>query len=256
MISRVMPCLLLSDSRLVKTTKFKNPNYIGSPLNAVMIYNEKEVDELIFLDITATSENKPIPYKIIEEIASECFMPFAYGGGIRTLEEIKKIFALGAEKVIINSYAVENPEFIKKASDMFGSQSIVISIDIKKTLIGKYKICTRSGRHCVNIDPAKFALHMEKMGAGEILLNSVDRDGTMKGFDLDIIKKVSEAISIPLIACGGAGEYNDLGQAIHAGASAVAAGSLFVYQGKNRAVLINFPSREELIDILANPKNR
>lgn len=248
--NRVMPCLLLSNSRLVKTIKFRNPAYIGSPINAVMIYNEKEVDELIFLDITSTTENKPPPYKIISEIATECFMPFSYGGGIKDIGTIKKIFALGAEKVIINSYAVENPHLIKEASDRFGSQSIVVSIDVKKTATGKYTIFTRSGRNATGLDPIQFAVQMEKMGAGEIFLNSIDRDGVMEGFDLELIKKVSKAINIPLIACGGAGEYKDLGMAIKAGASAVAAGSLFMYQGKNRSVLINFPSHEELKNVL------
>jgi cyclase len=249
--NRVMPCLLLSNARLVKTIKFRNPAYIGAPVNAVMIYNEKEVDELVFLDITASVEEKEPPYKIISEIATECFMPFAYGGGIRDLDVVKKIFSLGAEKVVINTHAVENPEFIKKASGRFGSQSIVVSIDVKKSLLGKYNVYTHSGRSATKLDPVDFAVQMEKLGAGEIFLNSIDRDGTMEGFDLELIKKVSGAISIPLIACGGAGTYEDIGTAVKAGASAVAAGSLFVYQGKNRAVLINFPMPEELGKILA-----
>ena len=248
--TRVMPCLLLKNSRLVKTIKFKKPNYVGDPINVVKIYNEKEVDELIFLDITATVENRKPPFKIISEIASECFMPFAYGGGINNLEDIKKIFSLGVEKVAINSYAVENPSFIERASDLFGSQSIIVSIDVRKSLFGKYEVYTHSGKNATKLDPVKFAIQAEEMGAGELLLTSIDRDGTMQGYDNNLITEVSDAVSVPVIACGGVGKIEHFAEAVKAGASAVAAGSLVVYQGFNRGVLINFPTRDELEMVL------
>ena len=248
--TRVMPCLLLNNSRLVKTVRFKKPNYIGDPINVIKIYNEKEVDELIFLDITATVENRKPPFKIISEIASECFMPFAYGGGINNLEDIKKIFSLGVEKVAINNYAIENPSFIKSASDLFGSQSIIVSIDVRKSLFGKYEVYTHSGKNATKLEPVKFAIQAEEMGAGELLLTSIDRDGTMQGYDNNLITEVSDAVSVPVIACGGAGNIEHFAEAVKAGASAVAAGSLVVYQGFNRGVLINFPTRDELEMVL------
>ena len=245
--TRVMPCLLLNDGRLVKTIKFKNPSYVGDPINAIKIYNEKEVDELILVDITATVEHRKPPFDIIEEVASECFMPFTYGGGIRDLDDIKRIFRLGIEKAAINSYAAENPEFIRDAADLFGSQSIVVSIDVKITMFGKYVVFTHNGKKSAKTDPVSYAVKMEKMGAGEILLNSIDKDGTMDGYDITLVKMVAEAVNIPVIALGGAGCVDDITEAVKGGgASAVTAGSLFVYQGKNRAVLINFPTREEL----------
>jgi len=234
----------------VKTIKFQNPRYIGDPINTVKIYNEKEVDELVFLDIAATTENRKPPFNIISQIASECFMPFAYGGGIRSLEDIKTILSIGAEKVVINSYAVEKPSFIKEAGELFGSQSIIVSIDAKKHSNDSYYISTHGGNKSTKINSIAWATKMEEMGAGEILLNSIDRDGTMEGYDLELTKKVSEAVSIPVIACGGAGKYEDIGEVVEAGASAVTAGSLFVYQGKNRSVLINFPTRKEIEEIL------
>jgi cyclase len=245
--TRVMPCLLLNNGRLVKTIKFKNPSYIGDPINAIKIYNEKEVDELILVDITATIEQRKPPFDIIEEVASECFMPFAYGGGIRNLDDIKNIFGLGVEKVAINSYAAENPEFIRVAADMFGSQSIVVSIDVKKTVFGKYVVYTHSGKKSTKMEPVSYANKMQELGAGEILLNSIDKDGTMQGYDTALIKVITQAVNIPVIALGGAGCVDDITEAVkNGGASAATAGSLFVYQGKNRAVLINFPAREEL----------
>jgi cyclase len=249
--TRVMPCLLLRGWGLVKTVKFKDPKYVGDPINTVRIFNEKEVDELIFLDITATPEGKGPPLQIISEIATECFMPFAYGGGIRDLDDIKKIFSLGVEKVAINTHAVENPEFINRAANMFGSQSIVAAIDVKKTLLGKYRVCTNGARNVTRIDPVEHARHMVDMGAGEILLTSVDRDGTFSGYDLDLIRQVAGAVTIPVIACGGAGKIEDFSLATRqAGASAVAAGSMVVYQGPHRAVLVNFPSKQDLKKVL------
>jgi len=247
---RVMPCLLLRQSKLVKTVKFSNPDYIGDPINAVKIYNDKEVDELIFLDITATVEKKGPPFKTISEIASECFMPYTYGGGIHSLEDMRRIFNLGVEKIAINSYAVESPDFIRQAAKEFGNQSIVASIDVKRKLMGKYEVFTKSGTNPTGLGPVEHAKRMEEMGAGEILLTSIDRDGTWEGYDLELIKTVAEAVNVPLIVCGGAGSIEDFGKAVDAGASACAAGSMVVYQAKNRGVLINFPKQTELRTVL------
>ena len=244
--SRVIPCLLLKNEGLVKTIKFKNPKYVGDPLNAVKIFNDKEVDELVFLDITATIENRRPPVKLISQIATECFMPFCYGGGVRTVEDIAELFKLGVEKVAINSQAVENPDLIKRAADLFGSQSIVVSIDVKKNLFGKYRVFTHSGRKDSKLDPVEFAVRMQETGAGELFLNSIDRDGTRQGYDLTLTSKICEAVNIPVIACGGAGNIDHFAEAVKAGASAVSAGSMFVFQGEYRAVLITYPSIKEL----------
>ena len=250
--TRVIPCLLLRKAALVKTIKFKDASYVGDPINAIKIYNEKEVDELIFLDITATIDKRKPPFKIISEIASECFMPVAYGGGVQSLEDVKEIFSLGIEKVSLNSYAVENPDFVRTVADKFGNQAVVVSIDVKKTMWGSYRVYTHGGRKATNFDPVQLAVQMEQQGAGEILLTSIDRDGTMTGYDVDLTKKVTSAVSIPVIACGGAGKVEDFGVVVkQGGASGVAAGSMVVYHGRNRAVLINFPTRSELQSVLA-----
>jgi cyclase len=241
--------LLLKSKGLVKTVQFQNPTYVGDPINAVRIFNDKEVDELIFLDITASIERRPPPFDFISKIAGECFMPLSYGGGIRRLEDIKTILSLGVEKVCINSYAVENPAFIRAAADLAGSSSVVVALDVKKNSRNQYEVYTYSGTQPTGVDPVRWAVEMEKRGAGELLLNSIDRDGTMQGYDIELIRRVAEAVSIPVIACGGAGRISDLAQAIHEGkASAVAAGSMFVFHGKHRAVLINFPTPQELAE--------
>jgi imidazole glycerol-phosphate synthase subunit HisF len=251
--TRVIPCLLLKGQGLVKTIKFKDPKYVGDPINAIRIFNEKEVDELIFLDITATLEKKRPNQKLISEIASECFMPLCYGGGIRTLTDIEQIFSLGVEKVALNSAVWENPDIITQAAQLFGSQSIVVSLDVKKNLWGKYEIYVQGGRKNTKLEPVIQAKKMADLGAGEILLNSIDRDGTRQGFDIDLIGRVAGAVNIPVIACGGAGELNDFAQAVkQGGASAVAAGSMFVLHGKHRAVLITYPPSSELKRIFAN----
>jgi cyclase len=251
LMTRVMPCLLLRSGSLVKTVKFKDPGYIGDPINAIRIYNEKEVDELIFLDITATLEKRPPPFKVLSEIASECFMPVTYGGGVRDVETIRQILSLGIEKVAINSYAVENPDFVRAAADRFGSSTIVVSIDVRKKIFGRYEVVSHSGRKGTGLDPVEFASRMEELGAGEILLTSVDRDGTQEGYDIELIKSVSSAVGVPVIACGGAGKIEDFGLAAkEGGASACAAGSMVVYFGRNRAVLITFPERDKLEAVL------
>jgi cyclase len=244
-----MPCLLLKNSKLVKTIRFKNPDYVGDPINAVMIYNEKEVDELIFLDITASVNNKEPPFKVIQEIATECFMPFTYGGGINSADNMRRIFSLGVEKIAVNSYAVKDPPFVSRAAELFGSQSVVVSIDARKT--GReYEVFTHSGTRNTGLNPTDWAKTVESLGAGEILLTSIDRDGTMQGYDLELISEVSDVVGVPIIACGGAGKIEDFGKAVTAGASAVAAGSFVVYHGPAKGVLINFPSKESLKRIL------
>ena len=247
---RVIPVLLLKNNGLVKTTRFKNPVYIGDPINAVKIFNEKEVDELILLDITATNEKREPNYERIREIVSEAFMPVGYGGGINKLEQIKKLFKLGVEKVILNTVTHLNPDLIKQAAQTFGNQSIVTAIDFKKDLLGNYKVFTHSGNKMQKCDLFSFIDMAEKNGAGEIFLNSIDRDGTMKGYDNSLIRKVSENMSIPIIASGGAGKILDFSEAIKAGASAVSAGAMFVFQGVHRAVLISYPKYEELEKLL------
>ncbi len=247
--ARVIPCLLNKDSSLVKTIKFNEVNYIGDPVNTIQIFNNFEVDELVLLDIAATNAQRPPKLELIRNVANECFMPLAYGGGIRDIETISKIFGLGSEKAIICSYAAENPEFVRLASRKFGNQSIIVAIDVKKNFFGKYEVFTHSGKKNTKKDPIEFARLMQEMGAGEIFLNSIDLDGTMAGYDLGLVNDMTHAITIPLIACGGAGSHEDLKKAIKAGASAAAAGSLFVYQGKDLGVLINFPSQKELEEI-------
>ena len=248
--NRVIPCLLLRNLGLVKTIKFSKPKYVGDPINAVKIFNDKEVDELIFLDITATAEKRTPSFELLSRIASEAFMPFSYGGGIRTLEDAEKILRLGAEKIIINNYAYENPDFIKEASNAFGSQAVLVSIDVKKTWRNKYEVFLKNGTVRTKENPVSYAIKMEEFGAGEIFLNSIDQDGVMDGYDTELINMVSENVGIPVIASGGAGKNEHFVDAIKAGASAVSAGSLFVFFGPHRAVLINYPDQKTLSEIL------
>lgn len=245
--TRVIPCMLLKGQGLVKTVRFKQPRYVGDPINSIRIFNDKEVDELIFLDITATREAREPNYDLIAQIASEAFMPFAYGGGVRTLPQIERLLALGVEKVIINSCAASQPQLIRDAAKVCGSQSIIVSIDVKKRLLGGSVVMTHSGTRKAATDLVAYARSLEDAGAGELFLNSIDRDGTMSGYDLDLIKMVTAAVDIPVIACGGAGSMEDFAKAVNEGrASAVAAGSMFVFHGPHRAVLITYPSPTEL----------
>jgi cyclase len=230
---------------LVKTIKFGEARYLGDPINIVKIFNDKEVDELVLLDISATVEKKRPPFELIEKIASEAFMPLGYGGGIRSLEDVKAILGLGIEKVIINTCAVENPSFVNDVANFAGNQSTVVSIDVKKGILGKYEVRTHRGTKATGFDPVEFAVRMEKEGAGELILCSIDRDGTMKGYDIDLIRRVTAAVNIPVVACGGSRTAKDLGEAIkQGGASAAGAGSMFVFQGPHRAVLISYPNIE------------
>ncbi len=245
--TRVIPVLLLRNKGLVKTVKFKNPKYVGDPLNAIKIFNEKEVDELIFLDIEASKKGVEPEYELIKDFASECFMPVCYGGGITNIEQIKKIFTLGIEKISINYFALKDDELIKKAVEIYGSQSIVVTIDIKKSLMGKYQIYDHTKKKNLKTPFLDYIKHIEELGAGEILINNVDLDGTQKGYDIDLLKQVVNYVKIPVIACGGAGELKDFQTAKkEANVSAVAAGSFFVFQGKHNAVLITYPKYQEL----------
>jgi cyclase len=247
---RLIPCLLITGMRdLVKTIKFKNPRYLGDPINAVKIFNEKGVDELCILDITASSEKRGPQMDYIRDVASEAFMPLSYGGGITSLEEIQQIFHMGYEKVVLNTAFYREPGLITKAAHYAGSQSIVVSIDVKTELLGKKNCYICDGKEKTGKDPVMLAKQAEALGAGEILLNSISRDGTMQGYDLELVKSVAEAVSIPVIACGGAGEVLDFKKVLSEGkAHAAAAGSLFVYYGEENAVLINFPEESILIN--------
>lgn len=239
---RVIPCLLLRGHGLVKTRKFKDPVYLGDPVNAVHIFNEKEVDELILLDIDASREGREPDYELVAEIAGECFMPVAYGGGIKTLDQVRKLIRGGIEKVVINTAATESTEVIRAAADLFGSQAIVGALDVKKSLIGGYRVVSKSATVEVKVKLEDHIRNLLAAGAGEIFLNSVDRDGMMTGYDLQLIRSVANMVSVPVVACGGAGTVEHLKQAVHeGGATAVAAGSMFVFHGKLRGVLINYP---------------
>lgn len=239
---RTIPVLLLRNAGLYKTVNFKNPKYVGDPINTVKIFNEKETDELILLDYNASVDGRGIDYKSIEEIASEAFMPMAYGGGIKTLDDAKRVFDCGFEKVVMNSILHSDIKLVEQIGNIFGAQAVVGSIDYKKNLFGKSRVYAASGSKSAGIDPLSWAKQLEQAGVGEIMLNSIDKDGTWGGYDLATIESVSGNISVPLIACGGAGSVDDLRSAVKAGASAVAAGSMFVYQKKGMGVLISFPT--------------
>jgi len=243
---RVIPVLLLDKGGVYKTVKFKNPVYIGDPLNAVKILNDKEVDELIFLDINASGEKREPDFDYLASIAGECFMPLCYGGAVSSIAQIKKLIFSGIEKVAINSSALSNPEFIREAADKFGSSTIVVSIDVSKNLFGKYQVHNKNKIKTKFSNPISMAEEMNKLGAGELLINAVDRDGMMSGFDTELINKISSLVDIPVVACGGGGNLKHFKPVIDAGASAIAAGSMFVFHGVHKAVLINYPSQSEL----------
>jgi cyclase len=243
---RVIPCLLLSKGGLVKSVKFRNHKYVGDPINAVKIFNEKEVDEIVLLDISATAEKRPPDIRKVKEIAGEAFMPLGYGGGISKLEEIEQLIEAGVEKVVLNTSAFFNPQLVKDGAKYVGSQSIVVSVDVKKNLWGKYMVHINNGTKNTGLDPQEFVKQMENAGAGEIFLNSIERDGTFSGYDTELIKRISSAITIPVVASGGAGSVDDFALAVRNGASAVSAGSMFVFQRPHRAVLISYPSQKEL----------
>lgn len=243
----MIPVLLLRGEALVKSKAFKAHRYIGDPINAVKIFNDLRADELVFLDITASKEKKLISLEFVRDVGAEANMPFAVGGGIRTLQHIQDIIAAGAEKAIINSYAVENPDFVKQASETFGSSTITVCLDVKKKLFSGLRTWTHSGTKVSSYSPVEFAQLMEDKGAGELIVQSIKRDGTMQGYDLDLIKEISEAVTIPVVALGGAGSLEHLKEAYQqAWATGLAAGSIFVFHGPKRGVLINYPQRSEI----------
>jgi cyclase len=240
--ARIIPCLLISGNGLVKTRKFKDPIYIGDPVNAMRIFSEKEVDEIVVLDIDASRQQQEPNYELIAEMAGEAFMPMAYGGGIRTLDQVRKLIRSGIEKVVINTAATESTDLIRVVADIYGSQAVVGAVDVKKTLFGGYRVVTKSATVDSGLDLYVHIQQLIAAGVGEIFINSVDRDGMMEGYDLPLIRSVTQKVNVPVIACGGAGTIEHLSQGVNeGGASAVAAGSMFVFYGKHRAVLINYP---------------
>lgn len=244
---RIIPVLLLDKGKLVKTVKFKNPRYVGDPINAVRIFNDKEVDELVLLDITATKNGTGPDFRHLADIASEAFMPMAYGGGITSLEHIQRLLQLGFEKVVLQSAALDHPALLTQAAARFGAQSIVVSIDVRKDWLGRQRAARDGGAKSLSESPESIARRMEDMGAGELLLCAVDREGTYEGYDLELIRAVTAAVSIPVVASGGAGKLSDFHQAVAgAHASAAAAGSMFVFQRPHQAVLISYPKPPEL----------
>lgn len=244
---RIIPVLLFKNNGLIKSKAFKDFRYIGDPINAVKIFNDLKADELVFLDILATAEKRSISLEFVKNIGEEANMPFAVGGGIRSIEDIRKIIAVGAEKVIINSYAAEKPDFILEASETFGSSTIVVCIDVKKKFLGDEQTWILNGSKSTGYNPVDFARLMEEKGAGEIIIQSIERDGMMKGYDINLIRNISKAVSIPVIALGGAGNLSHLKDAYTEGyANGLAAGSMFVYQGAKHGVLINYPDKKEI----------
>lgn len=244
--ARIIPFLLLQEGSLVKTRKFADPKYIGDPINAVKIFNEKEVDELVLLDIGATPAGKGPDYELIRDIASGAFMPVGYGGGINSLAQIENLFKAGVEKVSLNSILYENPDLIAEAARIFGSQSIVACIDVKRELLGRYSLYSHGGKVRQKADAFEHIKKLEDLGAGELVLNSIDRDGLMGGYDLAFVEKVAKSVPIPMICIGGAGNVEHLREGLRAGASAAGAGSMFVFHGKHKAVLISYTDPAEV----------
>lgn len=249
---RAIPCLLLKGDGLVKTRRFGEPKYIGDPINAVRLFNDLAADELMFLDILATREGREPDYARLEDIVSEAFMPIGYGGGVRSVAQARRLFRLGVEKVVVTTAAFETPELVRELADEFGSQSIVAGIDVKRDWLKRAKATTHAGTKRTSRDAVEYACELQERGAGEILLNAIDRDGMGNGYDLPLVAAVSAAVTVPVVACGGAGNLAHLGEAVRSGASAAAAGSLFVFTGPHRAVLINYPSARELRSTFAS----
>ena len=250
---RIIPCLLIKDKGLVKTVNFQNPKYVGDPINAVRIFNEKEADELIVFDIDAAGEDRALDYKMISNLAAECRMPLCYGGGVETIEQVKRICGLGVEKVALGSAAINNPALVPEAVQCVGAQSVAVVIDVKKNVAsGEYEVWMYNGRKNTGKEPIEFARQMERLGAGEVVINSIDKDGLMQGYDLTLAEKIRGSIKVPLTILGGAGSLQDIGELIkRCGIIGAAAGSLFVFKGVYRAVLINYPNwakKDELVE--------
>lgn len=254
---RIIPCLLIKDNGLVKSVKFKDHKYVGDPINAIRIFNEKEVDELVVLDIDATTKNLEPNFKLIDHFAAECRMPLCYGGGIKSVEQAKKILSLGVEKVAISSAAIDNPSLITSIAEQVGSQSVVVILDVKRKLFGtQYDVFTHNGTQKAKVNLIEFISELEKLGVGEIVLNSIDSDGTMSGYDLNLIEKVKSIVHVPLTVLGGAGSLSDIRDLIKRyNIIGIAAGSLFVFKGIYRAVLINYPSNQEKLSLIETSHN-
>jgi len=245
--NRIIPCLQLIGDSLVKKVKFDKHSYIGDPINTVRIFNELEVDELCFLDISATTEKRKPNLKILKEIANECFMPLSYGGGIESIQTVHEILSIGFEKIILNTSSYENPELIGEIVKQFGSQSLIISIDLKKNIFGKYSMYTNCGKVKQKTDPIEWSKTVEKLGAGELLITSMDREGTWQGYDLEILNEISDSVNIPVVANGGAGKVDHIVNVFeNTKVAAVAVGSMLVYQAKGLGVLVNFPDKKKL----------
>lgn len=250
---RIIPVLLLKNQGLVKSIAFKNHRYIGDPINAVKIFNDLKADELIFLDILASKEKRTVSLDFVKNVGEEANMPFSVGGGITTLREIQDIIAAGAEKVVINTKAVLEPDFIRTASGTFGSSTIVVCIDVKKKFMGNEQTWILNGSKPTGIRPVEFAMQMEERGAGEIIIQSIEHDGCMQGYDIELTRKICEAVKIPVVALGGAGNIQHMKQAYtEAFANGLAAGSMFVYHGSRNGILINYPDTEQLKKINNN----
>jgi cyclase len=244
---RLIPVLLLRDWGLEKSVRFQEPKYVGCPINAARVFNGKNVDELILLDIIATREGRGPQIEVVRQIAEESFMPFTVGGGIRDVDGMWRLLQAGADRVIINTAAIENPKLVSEGADRFGRQCMVVSIDYRRKPDGAYEVFTHAAAKSTGLDPVETAIRMEEAGAGEIFLTSVDRDGTMEGYDIELTRRVADALSIPVIACGGAGSVKHLAEGFYDGhASALAAGAFFLFYGRRRTVLITYPTDEEL----------
>lgn len=255
--TRIIPALLLREASLVKTVRFDKATYVGDPCNTVRIFNELEVDELVFLDISATRERRRPNLTVLAEIADECFMPLGYGGGIRSVADAKAVFDIGFEKVAVNSYALERPQIIAELADAYGSQAVIVAIDVRRDLFGRPRVWAHAKRKRTDRDPVTWAREVKELGAGEILLTSVDREGTWQGFDVPLIREVADAVGIPVIAHGGGGSVADIGSAVREGhASAVALGSMVVFQQRGMGVLVNFPDRTALMGVLPTASAR
>jgi len=253
--TRIIPCLQLIGESLVKTIKFDKYGYIGDPINTVRIFNELEVDELVFLDIVATNDQRSPNLRLLAEIANECFMPLGYGGGLNNFQIVKDIFSIGFEKVVLNSVCYEQPQFVTRVAEHYGNQAVVVSVDVKKNIWGNYEVFSHSGKRRQKKNLIEWVVELEQLGAGELLLTSIDKEGTWSGFDVNLIKRVTEAVGIPVIAHGGAGDIQHIGEVVKQGhASAVALGSMVVYQQKGMGVLVNFPDEADLINVLNGTK--
>jgi cyclase len=245
---RVIPTLLLESGGVIKTTRFRSPRYIGDPINVVRLFNDMEVDELVLLDVAAQEPN----LRFLADLTDECFMPVSYGGGVGKLADMDRLFALGIEKVALNGAAVRTPELVRQAADAFGSQSVVVSIDVARNWRHKPRVFVQRGTRSTGLDPVTHARRMESEGAGEILLNSIDRDGTMTGYDLDLVREVAHAVHIPVIACGGAGHLDHVRAVLReGGAAGAAAGSFFIYSGPHRGILVSYPPPTDIAGLLA-----